>query len=162
MRSGRFVSSGAPGVTRTPGTQFRKLLSVAEVLDISTVVSGLAGPRRAWTAAAVSETHEWFHGGARVRDSYGAALCTTHICTPESGLARLNDSLRCPTTRTRATRRNRPPPVGWIEGPRSLPYFGLGTSLSRQESHPHAKRSQNFSRGGAKKVSACCGDRPDE
>src|SRR6266550_29071 len=47
---------GAPGVTRTPGTQFRKLLSVAEVLDISTAPSGLAGPRRAWTAAAASET----------------------------------------------------------------------------------------------------------
>src|SRR5712664_2062403 len=47
---------GAPGVTRTPGPQFRKLLSVVEVLDISTAASGLAGPRRAWTAAAASET----------------------------------------------------------------------------------------------------------
>src|SRR5438093_1403715 len=47
---------GAPGVTRTPGTQFRKLLSVVEDLDISTAASGLAGPRRAWTAAAASET----------------------------------------------------------------------------------------------------------
>src|SRR5437016_7350646 len=36
--------------------QFRKLLSVSEVLDISTAPSGLAGPRRAWTAAAASET----------------------------------------------------------------------------------------------------------
>src|SRR5213076_3031780 len=47
---------GAPGVTRTPGTQFRKPLAVSEVLDISTAPSGLAGPRRAWTAAAASET----------------------------------------------------------------------------------------------------------
>src|SRR2546427_9692831 len=47
---------GAPGVTRTPGTQFRKPLAVSEVLDISTAASGLAGPRRAWTAAAASET----------------------------------------------------------------------------------------------------------
>jgi len=43
-------------VTRTPGTQFRKLLSVVEVLDISIAPSGLAGPGRAWTAAAESET----------------------------------------------------------------------------------------------------------
>ena len=47
---------GAPGVTRTPDSQFRKLLSVVEVLDTSTAASGLAGPRRAWTAAAASET----------------------------------------------------------------------------------------------------------
>src|SRR5947208_3084550 len=47
---------GVPGVTRTPGTQFRKLLSVVEVLDISIAASGLAGPRRAWTAAAARET----------------------------------------------------------------------------------------------------------
>src|SRR5216684_6828017 len=52
----RFNRGGAPGVTRTPGTQFRKLLSVSEVLDISIPGSGLAGPRRAWTAAAASET----------------------------------------------------------------------------------------------------------
>jgi len=43
-------------VTRTPGTQFRKPLAVAEVLDISIALSGLARPRRAWTAAAGSET----------------------------------------------------------------------------------------------------------
>src|SRR6059036_80891 len=36
--------------------QFRKPLAVSEVLDISTAPSGLAGPRRAWTAAAASET----------------------------------------------------------------------------------------------------------
>src|SRR5437867_7400988 len=47
---------GAPGVTRTPDSQFRKLLAVPEVLDISIAPSGLAGPRRAWTAAAASET----------------------------------------------------------------------------------------------------------
>src|SRR3989442_10667235 len=47
---------GAPGVTRTPDSQFRKLVSVSEVLDITIAPSGLAGPRRAWTAAAASET----------------------------------------------------------------------------------------------------------
>jgi hypothetical protein len=54
----RMREIGAPGVTRTPGTQFRKLLSVVEGLDISIAPSGLAGPRRAWTAAAESETRE--------------------------------------------------------------------------------------------------------
>ena len=153
MRSGRFVSSGAPGVTRTPGTQFRKLLSVAEVLDISTVVSGLAGPRRAWTAAAVSETHEWFHGGARVRDSYGAALCTTHICTPESGLARLNDSLRCPTTRTRATRRNRPPPGGVDRrSPESPLLWPWHEPLSTGVPSSRKAVPEFFARGGEKGV----------
>jgi len=52
--SSRKIS--APGVTRTPGTQFRKPLAVAAVLDISIALSGLAGPRRAWAAAAGSET----------------------------------------------------------------------------------------------------------
>jgi len=36
--------------------QFRELFSVSEVLDISTAGSGLAESRRAWTAAAASET----------------------------------------------------------------------------------------------------------
>jgi len=43
-------------VTQTPDTQFRQLLSVSEVLDISTAGPGPPGPRRAWTAAAPSET----------------------------------------------------------------------------------------------------------
>src|SRR5439155_22970769 len=58
-RHGRRASMrevGAPGVTRTPDSKFRKLLAVVEVLDISIAPSGLAGPRRAWTAAAASET----------------------------------------------------------------------------------------------------------
>ena len=38
--------------------QFRKPLAVSEVLDISTAASGRAGPRRARTAAAASETAE--------------------------------------------------------------------------------------------------------
>ena len=36
--------------------RIRKLLSVSEVLDISPAPSSLAGPLRAWTAAAASET----------------------------------------------------------------------------------------------------------
>src|SRR2546425_3918711 len=47
---------GAPGGPRPPDSQFRKPLAVAEVLDISPAPWGLAGPRRAWTAAAASET----------------------------------------------------------------------------------------------------------
>src|SRR2546428_8768954 len=47
---------GPPGVPQTPDWQFRKPLAVAEVLAISSAPSGLAGPRRAWTAAAASET----------------------------------------------------------------------------------------------------------
>src|SRR3989442_2978663 len=47
---------GPPGVTQPPDSQLRNLLPVVEVLDISIAPSGLAGPRRAWTAAAASET----------------------------------------------------------------------------------------------------------
>src|SRR5437016_80741 len=72
---------GAPGVTRTPDSQFRKLLSVSEVLEIRPAPSGVAGPRRAETAAAESEPR----GHSAVREGKGIRPRARRISRESAG-----------------------------------------------------------------------------